>query len=128
MALEIGIGKDERSLEFKLVFEPEAFYWVLTPEIDHLKSVTGKYIDLYGDVKFRPVESVHLKKLINDVKDRISTMPDYWQELVGQQVHPVKKDIYKKVSKLKFLEFIHEFELIVKESENQNLSVVFVGD
>ncbi|WP_028865067.1 hypothetical protein [Psychromonas aquimarina] len=128
MPLEVGIGKDEKSLEFKLVFKPEAFYWVLTPEIDHLNSVTGKYIDLYSEVKFRPVESVHLRKLINDVKERIATKPDYWQECVGKQTFPEEKEIYKKVSKYKFLEFIYELELIVKESEDQNLIVVFDGD
>lgn len=128
MSLTIGICKDSRSMEYKLAFEPEVFYWVMGPEIDHLNSVTGKYIDLYDGVTFKPIEFVHLRKLIDDVKERVSTKPDYWEEYVGRQTHPEEKDLYSKVSKTKFLEFIALLESIVGEAESKEMGVVFDGD
>ncbi len=128
MSLAIGIGTDSRSMEYKLAFEPEVFYWVMGPEIDKLSSVTGKYIDLYDGVTFKTVEFVHLRTLINDVKARVSTKPDYWEEFVGKQIHPEEKELYSKVSKTKFLEFLSLFESIVYEAESKEMGVVFDGD
>ncbi|MCX2835442.1 hypothetical protein [Microbulbifer thermotolerans] len=128
MSLVIGIGKDSKSMEYKLAFEPEVFYWVMGPEIDHLSSVTGKYIDLYDGVTFQTIELVHLKRLIKDLKNRISSKPEYWQEFVGKQTHPEEKDLYTKVSKSKVLEFISQFESIVDEAESKEVGVVFDGD
>lgn len=128
MSLVIGIGKDSRSMEYKLAFEPEVFYWVMGPEIDHLDTVTGKYIDLYGGVTFKPNEFVHLRKLVNNVKERVSIKPNYWEEFIGKQTHPEEKDLYCKVSKTKFLEFLSLFESIVGEAESHDMGVVFDGD
>ena len=128
MSLSIGIGKNSRSMEYKLAFEPEAFYWVIEPEIEHLNSVTGKYIDLYDGVTFNPTEFVHLRKLIDDVKVRINNQPDHWQEFVGRQTHPEEKDLFEKVSKVKFLGFVAQLESIIDEAQSKNLGVVFDGD
>lgn len=128
MSLTIGIGKDSRSMEYKLAFEPEVFYWVMGPKIDHLNSITGKYIDLYDDVTFKSIEFVHLKKLISNAKNRVSPKPDYWEEFVGRQTHPEEKDLYNKVSKTNFMEFLSQLEAIIGEAESKEVGVVFAGD
>lgn len=128
MSLVIGIGQNSRSMEYKLAFEPEVFYWVMVPEIDYLNSVTGKYIDLYDGITFKPVEFVHLQKLVNDVKARVERQPENWQEFIGRQTHPYEKDLYEKVNKVKFLEFVYQFESVITEAESKNIGVVFDGD
>ena len=128
MSLAIGIGKDSRSMEYKLAFEPEVFYWAMGPEVDHLNSVTGKYIDLYDGVTFKPIEFVHLRKLLTDVRNRIAEKPEYWDEFIGRQTHPEEKDLYNKVNKSKFLEFLFLLEKIVEEAESKDQGIVFDGD
>ncbi len=128
MSLTIGIGDDFETMHVRLAFDPEVYFWVISPEFEKLHKVTGKLVTLYDYAIFKPYELAHLERLVREVGDRVQKKTDIWKEHVGTQIKPEKKEIYKTVSKSEFTNFLSKFKAIVLEAKESNKAVLFFGD
>lgn len=128
MALVILIDADSYEKDDMLIFEHEVYYWVMYPEIEAMMKTCGRYIDLYDSMLMQVPEFVHLKKLIADVRRRISNKPATWEQFIGRQLKPVEKDLYQPVSKNAFSSFLDRFDALIDKAEQQGSALLFDGD
>jgi len=128
MSLTMGVGDNFKSMDVRLAFEPEVFFWVMSPELEKLHEVTGKLVTTYDDAIFKTQELVHLDSVVRGVENRIQNLPRTWQEHVGTQLKPEKKELYQTVHKHEFVGFLNKFKAVVTEAKESNMAVLFYGD
>jgi hypothetical protein len=127
MSLDVGILKGQ-TVDYKLSFENDGYYWYLHPLFEKMHERIGIYIDLFGDAEFGKETIVHMESLLTEAENLISEQPDGWNVHTGKQTHPQEKELYSKVKKLDFMNKLSILRKMVSEIKNNDGRLIFVGD
>jgi hypothetical protein len=133
MALDIGIG-DGKSLtpdwdEPSLYFEyHEGYYEYLSPWFERLASVTGQFVDLYGDASFQGGQLDTLEQILTETRQAVERQPPKWQVHLGTQVKPVQRELYRDVERDKMLALLDQWLIVIRRARQLNRPVVCFGD
>jgi hypothetical protein len=133
MALDVWIGKPTR---FKggpsVSFEPEAYYSFLYELFEEFAEVHGQMIDPYDGAIFQPSELAPVLELVDRAKELVSAQPEefdvYMGKNLGSYYEPKDEDIYFKVKRHEYLNFIERLRQTVLEAQKAGKEVVFFGD
>jgi len=129
MPLDIWIG-DWNSPRSKLVlsFENEAYYWFIEPIIAQSHDQGGKWFDLYDGAEFRPDELHHVEGIIALAMEQVRSKPQEWDVKVGTQLKPEPKDLFVRVRKQQFLDFLSAWKCVADSCREQQKSMSLYGD
>lgn len=132
MSLDIGIGDgvapNPLPDEPRIGLSGDGYYWFLHPLFERLLGETGQYIDLYGDASFAGEHLAALHRALDDARILVSAQPPEWQVYTGTQTHPVRKDVFAGVEKVRFLQLLDDWAMIVRRAEVTGRPVVCFGD
>ncbi len=131
MGIDIWVHSPSASAKTEhplLTLEDDGYYWFLHPLLWNLFERTGKYIDLYDETSFHSHELDHLDGLLSEARSLVSTQPRQWQVHCATQIHPVKKNILKLVTREEFQKLLDQLESIVSEARETEGVVTFSGD
>ena len=98
------------------------------PWFETLAEQTGKYIDLYGGAEFSPIEFQRLRRIMEEVRERILEQPTTWKVTTGSQTHPEHKEIRKEVNRDDFLKLLDDFEGLLDKASSTGKSIECIGD
>jgi hypothetical protein len=108
----------------------DADYWYLwSTMIKEIENKTGELIDLYDDAEFSG-ENLHeleaiVAKHVANLKNKKETE---WDVHTGTALLPVKKEIYKTLSKKDLEAKLKAFLAIVRQAIAKNEKVICIGD
>jgi hypothetical protein len=122
---EVPTWREETSIRLS----DDADYWYLWPRmISHLKNQTGELIDLYDDAEFSGPSLDILETLISKQLLDLSGESEEWEVHTGTQLHPVKKEIHKKLIRKDLQLKLKKLLFIVRLAKAQSEMIICLGD
>lgn len=132
MSLDIGIADSRlRTLvrdEPMFSLDDDGYYWFLHPFFEKLRAETGQYIDLYGIASFQGDERTALARMLAEVRALVEAKPDSWVGYDESKLQPVYEEIPKPVKRLRFLELLTHWQIIVDRALELDRAVLCIGD
>jgi hypothetical protein len=130
--LDIGVGdelgKPPSESEPRLGLDNDGYYWFLHPHFEKLRSETGQYIDLYGDVAFVGANLDALERMLTDARRMVESQPTSWKVHTGTQTAPVRREIHQPVERAEFLRLFDVWQQVIDRARQTGRPVVFFGD
>jgi hypothetical protein len=114
--------------EPSLSLSSDGYYWFLHPLIERLRTVTGQYIDLYGDASFFGESMAALERMLAEAKEMVLSNPQTWQVHAGTQMKPEHKEFYSEVDRTHFMELLSKWQQIIVRAKKTGRPVVCFGD
>jgi len=127
MSLAVAYNIDNDT-NYMLSFEDDGYYWYMHPYFEKLLEDTGIYIDLYGYAQFNRGNINQIEITINQISSSLINEKQYFNVYCGTQIKPIKKDIYKKVSKVELASKLDVINEIIETIKNNGGNLVFEGD
>jgi len=127
MSLDVGIPLGDQ-IDYRLSFENDGYYWFLHPLFEAMHQRIGIYIDLYGDAEFAAENIKQLESLLDKASEMVAVESDIWNVCIGTQTHPVKKDLFCRVSKKEFDSKLKTLREMAAEVRKKSAKLIFVGD
>lgn len=134
MAVNIVLTENGKTRDYNentsiCFFDDGGDFWFLQPFFKKLKAATSQTIDLYDDCKFIGKGLVNLKiELIKEINRIGNLEEDKWEQYIGTQTHPIKKELYKDVTKIELLDKLEKWLNITELAIDTNEYVLGLGD
>lgn len=128
MPLTAGTGTSIDNMEERIIFYQEAYYWVMSDELQEFFNDTGKAIDLLENTLITPAELPALEKMLKNVRTRVTGKPDEWETFLATEICTGAKDLYITIKKAEFLPFLGQLDALVAEAKQKNTGIVFKSD
>lgn len=130
MGVDIRIRTDRPQAQAGLTisFNDDGYYWFLHPLFERLRDESGKYVDLYGDTLFTRDDFPRLRRLLDEAVRIAQRQPQAWKVLVGTQLRPTQKEIYRTVERDNLFKIIATLRNMVEVADELGGYLECIGD
>ena len=129
MALDVWIGNwSAPKSSLAVSFEPEAYYWFISPLVERLHEQHGKFFDPYEGCAFMPSELHLFLALIDEAEALAQKQSEQFPVHVGTEIEPVKKELYIEVDRDDFLAFLDSLRDAARQCEQDGAALHLYGD
>lgn len=130
MSLDLSLRAKRASADAdaRVAFEDDGYYWFLHPLFERLRDESGKYLDLYGGATFTRDDFPRLHRLLDEAQAMAARQPATWKVHVGTQLHPVPKELYQLIHRVKLVQLIESFRRLVDAAEASGAEIEALGD
>lgn len=126
--IRIRTNRPQPRAPLAITLNDDGYYWALHPLFERLRDECGKYVDLYGDALFARDDYPRLRRLLDEAEAMAKQQPKEWKVLVGTQLQPTRKELYRTVARDNLIEIITTLRNMVDAADEIGGVLECTGD